>query len=291
MQIEPTGQGNRRLRSSYISSILSISLVLLMLGLLGLLLLDAKKISDYVKEHAEVNIFLNADTDQEDVEKLKRHIEKQAYTKSVIYTSKEQALDSMLKELGDEALGMIESNPLPASLDIRIKSAYANEDSIKAIELALKSNSIVDDVSSRKTEVEKMNSNFRKVALVILSFCAVMFFIALALINNTIRLSMYSKRFLIKSMQLVGATRAFIRWPFLMKGIAHGIYAGIIASIFLCGIIYLIHSRFPELGQLSDMNMLYLLIGAVLALGLVLSFVSTYFAVNKFLRLKSEDLY
>lgn len=291
MQTEAPKNSNRRLRSSYISAILSISLVLLMLGLLGLLVLDAKKISDYVKEHVELNVYLNDGIASADIKRFQKNIEQKPYAKSVVYISKQQALDSLMKELGEGALGMLESNPLPATIDIRVNSAYSNPDSLKKIHDELASSNLAREVTYQQTEVDKMNENFKAIAMVILVFCALLFFIAVALINNTIRLSMYSRRFLIKSMQLVGATRAFIRWPFLKRGILHGIYAGIIAGILLSGIIYVIHTRFPELGQLSDMRMLGILVGGVLVLGLLLSFISTFFAVNRYLRLKTDELY
>lgn len=291
MQTQASKNSNRRLRSSYISAILSISLVLLLLGLLGLLILDAKKISDYVKEHVEVNVFLNDGIASADIKRFQKKIEKQAYAKSVIYISKQQALDSMITELGEDALGMLESNPLPATLDIRVNAEYSNPDSLKKIKDELASSNLAREVTYQQTEVDKMNENFRAIAMVILVFCGLLFFIAVALINNTIRLSMYSRRFLIKSMQLVGATKVFIRWPFLKRGIVHGIYAGIIAGILLSGIIYFIHTRFPELGQLSDIPMLGMLVLSVMVLGLLLSFISTFFAVNRYLRLKTDELY
>lgn len=291
MQTDPSKNSNRRLRSSYISAILSISLVLLLLGLLGLLVIDAKKISDYVKEHVELNVFLNDRITNADLQRFQKKIEREPYAKSVVYISKQQALDSLMKELGEDALGMLESNPLPASLDIRVQAEYSNPDSLKKIREELTASNLVREVAYQQTEVDKMNKNFRAVAMVILVFCGLLFFIAVALINNTIRLSMYSRRFLIKSMQLVGATKAFIRWPFLKKGVVHGIYAGIIAGILLSGVIYIIHSRFPELGQLSDLPMLSILVGGIVVLGLLLSFLSTYFAVNRYLRLKTDELY
>lgn len=291
MQTEAPKNSNRRLRSSYISAILSISLVLLMLGLLGLLLLDAKKISDYVKEHVEVNVYLVDGISNSEIKRFQEKIEKQPYAKSVLYISKQQALDSLIKELGEDAMGMLEANPLPATLDVRVNAAYSNQDSLRKIHEELSANKLTREVTYQQTEVDKMNENFRAIAMVILVFCGLLFFIAVALINNTIRLSMYSRRFLIKSMQLVGATKAFIRWPFLKKGIIHGIIAGVIAGILLAGIIYVIDTRFPELGQLSDMRMLGILVGGVVVLGLLLSFISTFFAVNRYLRLNTDELY
>lgn len=283
--------GSVRLRSSYLSSVISISLVLFLLGLLGLLVIDARKISDYVKEHISVNLFLHDHVSVAEAAKFQAKLEKEDFVRTSKYISKEDALDSLKKELGEDALGMLEANPLPATIDIRIQASYAHPDSLKKIKEQLSGNKLIREVTYMQTQVDKMNENFRTVAMIILIFCALLFFIAVALINNTIRLSMYSRRFLIKSMQLVGATKGFIRLPFLKKGIGHGFSAGIVACVLLSGIIYLIHTRFPELGQLSDLKMLGILFSGVLLAGILISIISTFFAVNRYLRMKMDDLY
>lgn len=283
--------GNKRLRYSYVSTVISISLVLFMLGLLGLMVIDAKKISDYVKEHVQVNIVLNENISDVELKKFIADIGNQPFARNTVYISKEQALDSLKKELGEGAVGMLESNPLPAIIDVNIHAPYAHPDSLIKIKEQLASSRLVHEVIYQHSEVDKMSKNFNTVAMIILVFCSLLLFIAVVLINNTIRLSLYSKRFLIKSMQLVGATKGFIRWPFLKKGLVHGFIAGLVSTVLLSGVIYLIQIRFPEFGQLSDKKILGLLFLCVIGLGFLLSGLSTYFAVNKHLRRSADDLY
>jgi len=291
MQEQESKIGNRRLRSSHISAVVSISLVLFMIGLLGLLLLDSKKISDYVKEHVQLTAFLQDDVKEADILDLEKSLLATPYVKSTQYISKQQALDSLKRELGDDAVSMIENNPLPASLDISLNASYANPESLKKIADFIGKNKIVSEVSYQRTEVSRMNENFRTVALVILIFCGLLLIIAIALINNTIRLSLFSKRFLIKSMQLVGATKGFIRKPFIGRGLLNGLYASLIACILLSGLIYLIHRKMPELQQLQDWKIIGTLFIAITLFGLFLSGISTFFAVNRYLRLKLDELY
>ena len=282
---------NKRLRTSYISSVISIALVLFMLGLLGLLVLDAKKISDYVKEHVQLNVFLNENMNDAEISAFQNLLSKTPYTKSVQYISKAQALDSLKKDLGEDAVKMLETNPLPASFELRLNAAYAHPDSLKKISDVIQKNKFVREVSYQQTEVSKMNENFRTAAIVLILFCALLFFIAVVLINNTIRLSMYSRRFLIKSMQLVGATKGFIRKPFITRSIIYGFYSGFIACLLLCGILYLIRTKLPDIFQLQDLKVIGLLLGAVVLFGQLLSIVSTFFAVNRYLRLRVDELY
>ena len=283
--------GNRRLRSSYISTIVSISLVLFMIGLLGLLVLDSKKISDYVKEHVQLTVFLNDDAKISDINFLQRSLSTSRFVKSAQYISKQQALDSLKRDLGDDAVKMLESNPLAASIDLTLNAAYANREGMKKIADDISKNKIVKEVSYQRTEVDKMNENFRTVAMVILIFCGLLFIISIALINNTIRLSLFAKRFLIKSMQLVGATKGFIRKPFIGRGLINGLWGSIIACILLSGLIYLIQKEMPELKQLQDWQIIGTLYLSIVAFGLLLSGISTFFAVNRYLRLKLDELY
>ena len=291
MPLQETNIGNKRLRSSYITSVVSISLVLFMIGLLGLLVLDSKKISDYVKENVQLDVFLKDDAKDADVQSLEATIGSTRYVKSVQYISKEQALESLKHDLGEDASSMLESNPLPASIEIMLKAVYANPDSMKKIADVIGMNKIVQEVSYHRTEVDAINQNFRTVALVILVFCGLLLIIAIALINNTIRLSLFSKRFLIKSMQLVGATKGFIRKPFIGRGLINGLYGSIIACILLSGLIYLIQREMPELKQLQDWQIIGTLFISITVFGLFLSGISTFFAVNRYLRLKLDDLY
>jgi cell division transport system permease protein len=200
-------------------------------------------------------------------------------------------MDSLRRDLGESAVSMLDVNPLPATIDVNLRASYAQSDSLKKIKDELSQNKMVKDVTYQQTEIKTINENFRTVAIVILVFCGLLLFVAIVLINNTIRLALYSKRFLIKSMQLVGATKGFIRKPFLTRSLVHGIYAGIICMILLTGIIYIIERQFPELHQLSDINILGILAGAIILFGMILSGISTFFAVNRYLRLHVDELY
>jgi cell division transport system permease protein len=290
-EIKTSKEGGKRLRSSYASSVISISLVLFMLGLLGLLVLDAKKISDYVREHVQLNIFLKDNIEEAELNKYIASINQLPYVRSSRYVSKEEALDSLKKDLGEGALGMLESNPLPATIDVNINVLYARPDSLEKIKETLSFNKNVVEVTYQQNEVDKMNKNFSTLAMIILIVCGLLLFIAMVLINNTIRISLYSKRFLIKSMQLVGATKSFIRWPFLKRGLMHGFIAGLVSIVLLSGIIYLIQQRFPEFGQLSDIRILGILFLGVIVFGFILSGLSTYFAINRHLKRSVDDLY
>ncbi|MEY4595395.1 MAG: Cell division protein FtsX [Bacteroidota bacterium] len=284
--------GTKRLRTSYFSVVLSVSLVLFILGLLGILVIDARKLSDYVKEHVQLTVFLQDGASEPEVAALQELIEGAAFTKSVRYVSKEAALDSLRKDLGDDALGMLESNPLPASLDINVKAEYAGADSLKKIKEALSVNEqLVSEVSYKESEVEQISRNSRSLALALLIFSGLLLLIAVALINNTMRLSLYSSRFMIKSMQLVGATRGFIRGPFLKRSFLHGMLSGLIACGLLMIMLLLISNRFPEIGQLSDLRSVVLLFCGIVGLGVLISAISTYFAVNKYLSSRSGELY
>lgn len=283
--------GTKRLQSSYFSSIISIALVLFMLGLLGTLVLDARKISDYVKEHVQLNVYLNDDVSDQEISAFQSLLEKEPAIRSVRYVSKEQALDSLKKELGSDATGMLDINPLPSSFELKLKAEYTGNETLKNLAAGIQQNKMVREVTYRQTEIDKMNENFQVIAVGMLLICALLFFIAVALINSTIRIAMYAKRFLIKSMQLVGATKGFIRKPFLARAFMHGLYAGLIACILLGAILYLVHTRLPDLVQIQDLKMIGSLFLGIIVLGVLLSVISTFFAVNRYLRMKVEELY
>jgi cell division transport system permease protein len=286
-----TKAGNRRLRSSYFSSILSISLVLFMIGLLGLLVLDARKISDYVKEHIQLTVFLNDNVSDAEISALQNLLEQSHFTKSARFISKQEALDSLKKDLGEEAVSMIENNPLPASIDLKLYASYAHPDSMRQIAEVIQQNKLVREVTYQRSEVDKINANFRTVAIVILLFCALLLFIAIVLINNTIRLSLYSQRFIIKSMQLVGATKGFIRKPLIHLSAIHGLYSGIIACVLLGGLLYIIQNKFSEFVSIQDVTEITILFVGVIIFGIFLSAASSLFAVNRYLNVKVDDLY
>jgi cell division transport system permease protein len=291
MGAEENKYSSRRLRTSYITSVASIALILFTLGLLGLMLLNAKKLSDYVKEHIQLVVFLNDSITPVEASGMQALLEKSPFVKSAQYVSKESALDSLKKTMGENAVSMIESNPLPASFDISMNARYANADSLASIVSSLNTNPLVREVYFPQNDVAMIFRNLKTIGLVILAFSGLLFIIAFALINNMVRLAVYSKRFLIKSMQLVGATRGFIRRPFLRRGLMNGFYGGLIACAMLAGLIYLAGSQYSELAGLQDNRTLLMLFGGILATGLLLSGISTYFAVRKYLRLTTDELY
>lgn len=287
----PTGT-NRRLRTSYFTSVLSISLVLFLVGLLGLLVIDARRISDYVKEHVQLVIYLKDGVSEQEVMVLKQLVETSDFAKSVRYVSKQEALDSLRKELGPEAVGILESNPLPASLDIQMNAGYASIDSLERVRSQLAGNeNLIDEIGYQRTQVERISRNFRSIAGVLAVFTVLLLLIAVTLINSTIKLSLYSSRFLIKSMQLVGATRSFIRRPFLLRSARHGLLAGLIASSMLGLMLYLLTGWFPDLEALNDGRSVLLLCCGLLAVGIIISTLSTYAATNRYLKLRMDDLY
>jgi cell division transport system permease protein len=280
-----------RLRSSYVSSIVSISLVLFMVGLLGLVILHAKRISDYVKENFQVTIFLKEGTRDADALAFVKTIDALPYFKSTQFVTKEEAARRLQEKLGEDFVKFLGYNPLLPTVDVHLNAPYANDESLNRIKLELSRNKVVQEVHYEPILIDQINKNIRTIGIVILIFCGLLFVIALALINNTIRLSMYSRRFIIRSMQLVGATRAFIRKPFILQGLLHGLYGSIIAIAMLTGLAYFAQRQIPELFDLEDIKLFGILFGFVLVLGLVISWISTHLAVRKYLKLKLDELY
>lgn len=281
----------QRLRSSSLSSIISISLVLFMLGVIGILVFNAKKLSDYVKENIGFSIFLQEDVREVDANFLRKTLDASSFVRYTEYISKDRAAKELKEELGEDFIDFLGYNPLSASIDVRMKAEYANQDSINKIETYLLQFKQVKEVHYQKSLVNLINENVSKISLVIIIFSSLLLFISLVLINNTIRLSVYSRRFLINTMKLVGATAGFIRKPFLVKSILHGLYASLIAISMLSGIIYLVKKELADLVDIVDIQFIVIIFGAVTIIGILINLISTYFAVNKFLRLKADDLY
>ena len=281
----------RRLRSSYLTSIISISLVLFMLGLLGLLVLNANSLSKYVKENIGFSVFLKDNVKEVDVIQLQKNLDAAIYVKSTKYITKEEAAEDLKRELGEDFISFLGYNPLLASIEVHLLAEYTNTDSISVIEKDLKEYEQIKEVFYQKSLVSLVNENIRKISIIILGFSGLLFLIAIALINNTIRLSVYSKRFIINTMQLVGATRRFIRLPFLYKSALHGTIAAVIAIGLLIGVLYVAQNEFKEIISFQDIDIIASLFSVVLITGIVLNWISTYYAVRKFLRMKTDKLY
>ncbi len=272
-------------------TIVSISLVLFILGLLALLIIDAQKITRDVKENADVEVFLYSEAKDADVAKLQKMLDASDYVKSTAYISKDSAAKQLQSVDKEDFIGLLGYNPLPASINIHVKAEYANADSLAVIEKMLSHFPQVKEVVYQKSLIKMMNENLKKITFIMLGFSVLLLLVSLTLINNTIRLTVYSKRFLIKTMQLVGATQAFIRRPFMLKGIRDGLIAAVIALLMIFGVINMAQSQLPDLTEMNDVNSYFLLAGTVLFLGISISLLSTYFAMRRYLRLHSDDLH
>jgi cell division transport system permease protein len=281
----------RRLKTSYFTTIISISLVLFMLGLLGIIIFNAKRLSDHVKENISISVILKDNVKEAEIKQLQKMLDVTAYVKNTVYIDKEKAAEMLKSDLGEDFVSFLGFNPLLSSIDVHLQAAYANNDSIAVIERKLMQNARIKEVFYQRSLVDMVNENVKKISLVILGFSSLLLIIAVALINNTIRLSIYSKRFIIKTMQLVGATGGFIRKPFVMTGIIQGLWGAFIAIGLLVGVIFVAQKEVPELIRLEDIQLFSSIFAIIIALGIFITWLCTSLAVSKFLKLKTEDLY
>lgn len=291
MEVYEVSTSSKKTKSVYISTVISIALVLLMTGLLGLLLVHAKNLSNYVKENIVLNIIMNEGVSEGNVLAYQKELESDNYVLRSQYISKELAAKNLSEELGEDFVEFLGHNPLLSSIDIYLKAEYANTDSIETFIKKVSTNEMVKEVVYQESLIDMVNKNIRSIGIVILAFTALLLVIAVALINNTIRLAIYSQRFLIKSMQMVGATRGFIRKPFLGYGILHGLLGALIAILLLLLTLHLGQREIPELIFLRNWYEFVIIFLIVAGLGILISGLSTYFAVSKYLRLKSAELY
>ena len=282
---------NRRLFSSSASVVISLSLVLFVIGLLALVLINAHRLSNYVKENIGFTVMLKEGVNEMEIMKFQKVLDASSFTKSSSFVSKEQATIDLQKDLGEDFVSFLNYSPLLASIDIKLNAPYANTDSLTIIKEKLKKNTVVHDIFYQENLIDKLNSNVNRLAFFLLAFCLLLFVIAFALINNTIRLSVYSKRFLIRTMRLVGATNNFIQKPFLITGIYQGIYSSIFAVFMLIGSIQLIQSGTASMLNITDLKIISLIFILIFIAGFLLSWLSTFFAVRKFIHQNENELY
>ena len=282
-----------RINSSYITSVISITLVLFTLGMLGLIVLQANSLSNYIKENIGFEIIIKPGVKEADILYLQKTLDLEPFVKTTEYITKEEASERLTSMLGEEFTGFLgeEENPLLPSIDIRFNADWANNDSLAIIEETIMNNENVKEVYYQKSLVHIINKNVRRISLILLGFSLLLLFIAMALINNTIRLSVYSKRFTIRSMKLIGATERFIRRPFILKGILQGVISAVITMLMIYIIITALKSNIPELAVLIVPKLIVFLFAFILILGILFAGISTYFAVNKYLRMRTERLY
>lgn len=291
MSVLEEGSPRKKTKSVYISTVISISLVLLMIGLLGLILVNAKNLSKYVKENIVVNIIVNDNVNEGDVLALQKDLEKDPYVLKSEYVSKELAAKNLTEDLGEDFVEYLGRNPLLPSIDIYLKEQYANSDSIRFFIEKISRNSRVKEVVYQESLIDMVNQNIRIIGIIVLAFAVILLIIAVALINNTIRLAIYSQRFLIKSMQLIGATKNFIRNPYITYGIVHGLIGSLIAILLLIFTLQFAQKQVPELKILENWYEFAIIFIGVVILGILISGLSTYFAVTKYLKAKSNSLY
>jgi len=282
---------SRRIRSSYITSIISISLVLLLLGMVGLLLINGRNIRKQVMESIGFNVILKENVKEADIYQLQKILDSREFILSTEYITKEEAALETEQMLGEDFIRFLGYNPLPPSIRVRLHQPWANPDSVMIIEQDLMKYNSIEEVYYKKSLLYAVNENIRQITLVILGFSILLALISVTLINNTIRLTIYSKRFVINTMQLVGATRRFIRIPFLYRSATSGFTGSLIALAILFGMIYLLQDEFEGVISLRDYDMLALLALGVILTGIILNWISTFFAVNKFLNMKTDKLY
>jgi len=281
----------RRLITSYFSVVISIGLVLFLLGLLGLLVLNTKKVADHFKEQIAMTVYLKDSTKSVDTKQLEKKLELADYTKSIQFVSKEEAAKAQSEAIGEDFMEFLGYNPLQNSIDIHFNADYVSSEKIDEIAHDLKAKDFVDDVVYDKPLISLLNKNVQRISFWVLVVSAIFLFIAVLLINSSIRLSVYAKRFTIKTMQMVGATKGFIRRPFIWKSIKLGIIGAFLAMIGMGVILYYINRSFPELGLLDNRPILIILFGGVFVLGIVLTWISTFFATQRFLNLRTDELY
>lgn len=281
----------RRLISSYFSVVLSIALVLFLLGLLGMLVLNAKKVSDHFKEQVVVTIYLKENAKEVEIKQLEKSLAMADYVKTIEYVSKEQAAEFLKAENGEDFMDFVGYNPLQNSIDVHLKADFVTSEHLELISEEATSKTFVDEVTYDNDLVNLMNKNVQKISFWVLVISGIFTLIAVLLINSSIRLAVYSKRFTIKTMQMVGATKQFIRRPFVWRSIRLGIIGAVIALIGMAIVLYYINKTFPELNLLSSPALIVLLFTTVFALGIVITWISTHFATQRFLNLKTDALY
>jgi cell division transport system permease protein len=285
------GYSKTRLRSSYLSLVISISLVLFLLGVLGLVLINAKELADYLRESLSFSIMLDDNAKEPDIRMLQKDLDAKPYVKSTEYISKDAAAVKMKKELGEDFISFLGDNPLPPSIDVYLHSGYTSPDSVAKIEKYVREYTFVKEVSVPESLLFLINENVKKISLFLLVISAFLFLIALTIINNTIRLSIYSRRFLIRTMQLVGATRAFIRGPFLIQSAIQGLLAALVAMSLLIGLLYLIEKEFFLMFSFESTYLLFLLGASIIITGILINVISTFFSVNRYLSISEDKLY
>ena len=277
--------------TQFITATISTTLVLVLLGIIVLFVLTAQNLSTYVKENINISVLISDEMDSQQIKKMGERLQKAPYAKSVEYISKEDALREEIIAQGIDPTEFIGTNPYTASFEVKITADHANPDSISAAVKELKGNEDVVDVIYSKDLIKSVNENIRKVSIILLIIAALFTYISFALINNTVRLTIFSKRFIINAMKLVGASWSFIRRPFLTQGFTLGIISAIIADALIIGGLYWLHNFEPQIHAVIDLTVILIVSAAVFFSGIAITFLCTFFSLNKYLKMSSNELY
>ncbi len=281
----------RRLISSYFSVVISISLVLFLLGLLGLLVLNTKKVADHFKEKIALTIYLKDTAKEVEIKQLEKSLALADYTKSTTFVSKEEAAEAHSKDIGENFMDFLGYNPLQNSIDVYLKADFVDEVQLAEITETVTKKDFVDEITYDQPLIALLNDNIKRISFWVLLISGIFTFIAVLLINSSIRLSVYSRRFIIKTMQMVGATKRFIRRPFIWKSVRLGVVGALVALCGVAVVLYHLNKTFPELALLHDQVLLIGLFVGVFVLGIVITWISTFFATQRFLNLRTDELY
>lgn len=282
---------NRRLLRSYFSSVISISLVLFLVGMVGVLVVNARSVSDYFRENITVTAVLGVEADEADASELADELENTPYVKNIRIITKEEGVEEMKDILGEDFMDVFDVNPIPVSLELQIAADYVATDSLLAIESSLRGFPVIEDVVYRQSLVELLNANIERIGMVAGVFVILLLFISVVLINNTVRLNVYAKRFTIRTMRLVGATKGFISRPFIGQAFFQGLIAGAIADVFILGSLYLVRNEFYQLFSLFDAMLLGIVMIAVILLGILICMSAAAVGVRSFISLTKNELY
>lgn len=281
----------RRIANAYLSSVISISLVLLLVGVSSLLLVNAQSVTDYFKENLQLSVIMKQGVTDTQALEYKKTLDSCKFVHETEFVSKEQGEKEMAEMLGSDFLKVFEVSPVPVSISVKLKADYVSRDSLQVVESFIAESPLVDEVSCQTSLVEALNANLSKISAVIGVFIALMLFISFVLINNTMRLSVFDRRFSVHTMKLVGATKSFIRGPFLVRAAFLGLFSAVVALMLLVGVLFYVRSEFSQLFTIFTLDKLLIVMLIVIASGLVICLLSTYMVVNKLVSLSKDELY
>lgn len=281
----------RRLANAYLSAVISISLVLLLVGIASMLLVNAGSVSRFFKENMQVSVLMKSNVSEDQALAYQSELDGKGFINSTRFVSKEQGEEELSSMLGEDFLSVFEASPIPVSIDVTLKAEYVSPDSLAVVEKELYKSPLVDEVAYQQSLIEALNANLRKISLILGVVIILLLFISFVLINNTVRLSVFSRRFTIHTMKLVGATRSFIRSPFMVQSAFQGLFASIFAIFILLGLMFVVRKEFTQLFEIFQLKLLLLVLGIMVVSGVIICMVSTYFVVNRLVSLGKNELY